>query len=139
MPVGGRVTLNFNEAILAEITDGPTAVRLLTRVGEAGTQEAKRLCPLSPVGASDAGSGVLRSSIGWRLDSHGGHLVAKWGSDVDYALDVILGTRPHIIRSHGDYPLRNRAGQVFGREVHHPGTPAQDFLRPSVPVALRAV
>lgn len=45
---------------------------------------------------------------------------------------VEYGTRPHIIQSHGNYPLRNRkTGQVFGRLVHHPGTQAQPFIRPN--------
>jgi hypothetical protein len=35
---------------------------------------------------------------------------------------IEYGTVPHIIRSHGPYPLRNRkTGQVFGRVVFHPG------------------
>jgi hypothetical protein len=44
-----------------------------------------------------------------------------------------FGTRPHIIRSHGPYPLRNRrTGQVFGPVVHHPGTQPRPFLRPAL-------
>jgi hypothetical protein len=44
-----------------------------------------------------------------------------------------VGTRPHIIRSKGDWPLRNRkTGQVFGKEVNHPGTQAQPHLRPAL-------
>lgn len=39
------------------------------------------------------------------------------------------GTRPHIIRSKGSWPLRNvSSGQVFGPVVHHPGTKANPFL-----------
>ena len=54
---------------------------------------------------------------------------------VDYALPVELGSRPHIIESRGDYPLRNRkTGQVFGKRVRHPGTQAQPFLRPALDV-----
>lgn len=46
---------------------------------------------------------------------------------------VEYGTRPHVIRSHGDYSLRNReTGQRFGKVVHHPGTPAQPYIRPAV-------
>ena len=55
-----------------------------------------------------------------------GSEVAFYWSYVEY------GTRPHIIRSHGDYPLRNReTGEVFGRVVRHPGTQAQPFIRPN--------
>jgi hypothetical protein len=46
---------------------------------------------------------------------------------------VEYGTKPHIIRSGGDYSLRNReTGQSFGKVVHHPGTPAQPYIRPAV-------
>ncbi len=43
-----------------------------------------------------------------------------------------VGTRPHVIESHGDYPLRSRTGQVFGRKVNHPGTQAKPHLRPAL-------
>lgn len=134
MPAGGRVTIN--ETALRELLtgrNGPVA-RMLGHQGENVTQEAKRLCPVSPVGASDHPSGQLRSSIGWKLDTDRGQLVAEVSADTDYALYVEVGTGPHTIRSHGDYPLRNRAGQVFGQEVHHPGTPAQPYLRPALDV-----
>lgn len=42
------------------------------------------------------------------------------------------GSKPHIIESHGPYPLRNRhTGQVFGRVVQHPGTRADPWARRS--------
>lgn len=48
-------------------------------------------------------------------------------------LFVEVGTRPHVIESHGDYPLRNReTGQVFGKRVNHPGTDPQPHLRPAL-------
>jgi hypothetical protein len=48
----------------------------------------------------------------------------------NYPLILELGSRPHVIRSKGDYPLRNaKTGQVFGREVQHPGTQPQPWLR----------
>jgi len=57
-----------------------------------------------------------------------------------YPLDVEFPTRPHTITSHGDYPLRNaKTGQTFGKEVHHPGTKGQPFLRPSLDVLRREV
>lgn len=43
------------------------------------------------------------------------------------------GSGPHTIRSTGPWPLRNReTGQIFGRTVHHPGTPEQPFMRPAL-------
>lgn len=48
-------------------------------------------------------------------------------------LFIEVGTRPHVIESHGNYPLRNAAtGQVFGKKVNHPGTEAQPHLRPAL-------
>lgn len=42
---------------------------------------------------------------------------------------VLKGTKPHVIRSRGTWPLQNKAkGLVFGPIVHHPGTKANDFL-----------
>lgn len=52
------------------------------------------------------------------------------GTNVDYAVMVHDGTRPHVIR-----PVRKQAlkftigGQVvFAKVVHHPGTRARPFL-----------
>jgi hypothetical protein len=134
MPAGGmRVDLN-DTAIrdLLNSTDGPVG-RVLATKAQVVTQEAKRLCPVSPAGSGGHPSGWLRSSIGWDLSRDGEGLHATIGTDVDYAAYVEFGTRPHEIRSHGDYPLRNRrTGQVFGRVVHHPGTQAQPYLRPAL-------
>jgi hypothetical protein len=71
-------------------------------------------------------SGYLRSSVkAMRLPD--GSIVV--GPTAPYAKYVIEGTRPHEIRSHGPWPLRNRAtGQVFGPRVHHPGTAANNFV-----------
>lgn len=38
-----------------------------------------------------------------------------------YPLGLEVGTRPHVIESHGNYPLRSKDGKVFGRRVNHPG------------------
>ena len=55
--------------------------------------------------------------------------------NVPYASYVIRGTKPHIIRSLGPWPLRNRVtGQVFGPIVRHPGQKPNNFLA----VALRS-
>lgn len=43
-----------------------------------------------------------------------------------------VGTKPHVIESHGDYPLRNKAGKVFGKKVNHPGTTEHPHLRPAL-------
>jgi len=71
-------------------------------------------------------SGRLRNSIYAERQSDESIII---GPHVSYALYVERDTRPHIIRSHGPWPLRNRAtGQVFGPVVHHPGTRGQHFI-----------
>lgn len=51
----------------------------------------------------------------------------------DHWAPTEFGSGPHIIRSSGPWSLHNReTGERFGREVHHPGTPAQPFIRPAV-------
>ena len=76
-------------------------------------------------------SGYLRSSIRRFRDLNSGDILI--GPTADYAIYVEEDTRPHLIESHGSWPLRNRAtGQTFGRTVHHPGTRGAHFVRDSV-------
>jgi hypothetical protein len=119
------------ERLLGTVT-GPVG-SVLRRAGEQVQQEAKRLCPVSPAGSGDNPPGHLRSSIALSMGKDAGGLHADIGTDVEYALYVETGTRPHVIESHGDYPLRSKStGQVFGRRVNHPGTTAQPYLRPAL-------
>lgn len=143
MAIGGyagssiyRVTVDRYEVDRIARSDGVR--RDLEYRAQAGTQEAKRLCPVSPDGSGQNPSGHLRSSIGRRTGEDGTSIYVEWGTSVDYWPYVEYSTRPHIIRSHGDYPLRDKHGRVFGQEVHHPGTEAQPFLVPSLDTALRA-
>jgi hypothetical protein len=78
-------------------------------------------------------SGRLRQSVGAQRVSAGEILIGPnlnpVSAHVRYAAYVNDGTRPHVIRSTGPWPLRNRAtGQVFGRVVHHPGTRGVHFI-----------
>lgn len=135
MAVGGSsVSVEVNTAAVRALTRdrfGPLA-RDLARRAERATQEAKRLCPTSPSGSGENPSGFLRSSIGWSISADVLGLYADIGTDTEYALAVEYGTKPHVIESKGDYPLRSADGTVFGRRVNHPGTQAQPFLRPCV-------
>lgn len=131
MPVGG-MRVDVNVAACNAVARGAAVARDLTRRAETVTQEAKRLCPVSPDGSHGQPSGFLRNSISWKLGEDGLGLYADIGTDVWYALFPELGTGPHVIESHGDYPLRNAKGQTFGRKVNHPGTQAQPYLRPSL-------
>lgn len=44
------------------------------------------------------------------------------------------GSPPHDITSHGDYPLRDDKGNVFGKTVHHPGTPEYAWCRKALAI-----
>lgn len=134
MPAGG-MRVDLNSTAIRELLsgpDGPVAKRLI-RDAQTVTKGAKRRCPVSPAGSGDNRSGHLRSSISWDLVRDADGLYADVGTDVDYGLYVEVGTKPHVIRSTGLWPLRNRrTGQVFGLVVHHPGTRAQPYLRPAL-------
>jgi hypothetical protein len=116
----------------------------------------KAACPVSPVqgvyasgGATVSGgarlsgdfplrpSGYLRSSCRSLREEDGSIII---GPTADYGIWVNNGTPPHLIESHGPWPLRNRAtGQVFGRVVHHPGTRPQPFIVESLTAIAGAV
>jgi HK97 gp10 family phage protein len=64
--VGGRI--DWDESALADLLTsaaGPIAI-FGDGLAEKGTQEAKRLAPVSPHGSHGRKSGYLRSQIGWR-------------------------------------------------------------------------
>lgn len=50
----------------------------------------------------------------------------------NYPVGLELGTRPHVIESKGDYPLRDKHGRIFGKTVNHPGTQPYPWLRASL-------
>lgn len=139
MAVGGRLVWNDPEVEhLLHSEDGPVG-RLLGHKGEIVAKGAKRRAPVSPDGSGGRPSGYMRSHIGWRRgkDERGLYVdiesPARTPTGEPYGLFVEVGTKPHVIRSGGDYPLRNRkTGQIFGKVVHHPGTTAQPYLRPAL-------
>lgn len=94
---------------------------------------AVRRAPVSEDGSGLHPPGQLKASIGTTAGRDADGPYRDVGSDLDYSLYVETGTAPHVIRAHGEYPLRNpHTGQVFGREVHHPGTDPQPYLRPAL-------
>jgi HK97 gp10 family phage protein len=114
--------------------------RALLRAGELVLQDAKRRCPTSPRGSVDEHgishpSGHLRSSITGELVGRGGGMAVHVGTTVSYALFVEFGTKPHVIRPkdpNGVLHWRDRNGDHYAKEVHHPGTTAQPFLIPAL-------
>jgi hypothetical protein len=65
---------------------------------------------------------------------------AKVGSEKKYAAYVEFGTPPHIIRVKNKKVLARYTGtsggkegfEIFGKEVHHPGSLAKPYLHPAV-------
>lgn len=119
------------EQRLLESVGGPVGENLRRRANRAADR-AQQLCPVSPEGSNGNLPGHLRDSIEARSGRDGEGVYAEYGTDVEYALPVELGSRPHVIESHGDYPLRSADGRVFGKRVNHPGTKASPFLRPAM-------
>lgn len=98
--------------------------------------------PVSKDGSYGRPPGYARDRIAARPTvSLRGGLAFNVGSDATtpegfpYPVVLDVGSRPHTIESHGDYPLRNpRTGQVFGKRVHHPGTAPTSWCRGSLAV-----
>lgn len=85
--------------------------------------------PVSRDGSYGRPAGYARSRISIRPTLTREGLSWDVGTDATtpdgypYPLGLDRGTRAHTITSSGPWPLRNpRTGQVFGREVRHPGT-----------------
>jgi HK97 gp10 family phage protein len=102
---------------VADLSD--EAVRQLT---QAVARDMRRRAPVD--------TGELEKSIKVRRPRKGiGAIVIG----TDHWAATEYGSAPHIIRAKGPYSLRNKeTGQFFGRVVHHPGTPAQPFIRPAL-------
>lgn len=100
------------------------------RVTEAVAEDAIAGCPID--------SGDLVETIRTRYPGGLRGLVVVGGShgfavNVDYWAAVEYGSEPHLIVSHGSWSLHNdETDEYFGRVVHHPGTPAQPFMRPAL-------
>ena len=76
-------------------------------------------------------TGRLRRSIQSTLKRGKDFVEAFIGPTVSYAVFVERGTKPHIIRPvYARYLRFEVAGRiVFAREVHHPGTRPNPFVR----------
>jgi hypothetical protein len=120
---------------------------LRTMVGPAMEQAAaivaagqRTRIPVSAEGSYGRQPGYARSKIHVEsgIDALGPWWDIGTGDDaltpdgVNYPLILELGSRPHVIESHGDYPLRDRHGRIFGKRVNHPGTQPFPWLRASV-------
>jgi hypothetical protein len=111
------------------------------RAGAQLVVEAQRQAiPVSQDGSHGRPAGYARSRIGVRVGfgPQGRHY--EIGSDATtpdgfpYPAVLDAGSRPHVIESHGDYPLRSKSGQVFGKRVNYPGTQPTYWCRGSLAV-----
>lgn len=95
----------------------------------------KRRIPVSADGSNGRPAGYARDSIHVERGRDIEGPYRDVGSDATtpdgypYPLGLELGTPPHTIESHGDYPLRSKDGRVFGRVVQHPGTQPYPWCR----------
>lgn len=116
----------FDDVAIAAIPKIDAGViAAMDRAAAGAVQTMKFLCPVSPPGPKHR-SGNLRSSIHAFRQPNGDITI---GPTADYAEYVEFDTRPHIIESHGPWPLRTEWGRVLGRIVHHPGTHGQHFIQ----------
>lgn len=103
--------------------------RLLERIAGEIEADARAACPVK--------TGRLARSIDHEVQGVGADAVARIGTNVEYALAVEFGSKPHRI-----YP-KNPGGMLafywekLGQDValpyvNHPGTPEQPFLRPAL-------
>lgn len=118
LPIAG-VRVTINPAGIADLE--AVAARVTRNMAADIRKDARRRVPV------DTGElrGTIRTGIvtplHWRV----------WVGTEHWA-PTEYGSAPHVIRSTGPWPLRNReTGETFGRVVHHPGTPAQPFMRPA--------
>ncbi|RMB85777.1 hypothetical protein CTZ28_12590 [Streptomyces shenzhenensis] len=77
-------------------------------------------------------TGRLRSSIVSRAENRGRSVGYVVGTNVSYAADVEGGTEPHDIFPKNKQALYWPGAAHPVAKVHHPGTPAQPFMRPAI-------
>lgn len=105
--VGQSTYIVFDEAALAQVfdsTQGPVA-KTLQKTAIRVVNAAKRLCPVD--------TGRLRSSITSEIGKDSNGLVARIGTDVEYAPYVEFGTK----RMHAQPFLRPAADDIRGVRI----------------------
>ncbi len=101
--------------------------RYLEKVAIAIEGDAKAGCPVD--------TGHLSASITHEITGDG--KTARIGTNVDYALSVEFGSKPHRIYPKRPGGMLNFYWEKIGQDVtlpfvRHPGTPEQPFLRPAL-------
>lgn len=136
----------WNEAEYAALFGseaGPVAIELARR---ALNVESQAKANASGAPGPNVQSGRLRASIRSTIEKDGAGLVAKVGTNVEYARYVEEGTPPHKITPRREriarYAEQGRRPALFWPgaphpvfSVDHPGTRAKPYLRPALAAA----
>ena len=127
--------VQFNEAAVARLLSDPAGAvgRDLTRRAINVRDQAVRNASGRP--GPNVQTGRLRSSITFDVLVKEGQLVARVGTNVEYALFVEEGTSPHDIRPRRRRALSWPTADHPVRLVHHPGNRPYPFLRPALSAA----
>jgi hypothetical protein len=116
-------------------TEGKPRVQAAARQGKEAMQQT---IPVSDDGSNGRPAGYARASMevveggtgpGYYFDAGA---TARTPDGYPYPAVLEYGSPPHDITSHGDYPLRDKHGNVYGRTVHHPGTPEYAWCRRAI-------
>jgi len=98
----------------------PAIDDLMGQLGGMIQQDAREFAPKK--------TGALAASIRYEVNSG----ILRVGSDLDLALWMEEGTRPHVIRPKNAKALFWPGAEHPYALVNHPGTMAQPFLRPAL-------
>jgi len=77
--------------------------------------------------------GLLRNSMFMKPQTRG-YSFYEVGDGVNYGVDVEYGTSPHVIKPLNKKALKFKSGgkTIFAKQINHPGTSAQPFMRPAL-------
>jgi hypothetical protein len=135
--MASNVRLTFSRTWVQQVTG--IADPKVRRGAEEIAEAQRRAIPVSADGSHGRPAGYAKSRIAVRVAADANGRYYDIGSDATtpdgfpYPVVLDVGSRPHLIESHGDYPLRNaRTGQVFGKVVQHPGTRPTYWCRGSM-------
>jgi len=116
--IGGKGLIKYlNELKVATVRETKTAIRVTAIKIENDYIRGVR---------GNKQSGDLENSIDH--DIAPGGMSATIGSTAEHSIFIEFGTRPHIIKSKGNYSLSDGV-DYFGKTVNHPGTAANPALR----------
>ncbi len=131
MPITVKATFRENRRGIQRAGNSEGAFRALERRGEKAKALALAIYePHRKTGDYGRGLKLVRTRIR-------GKAAVQLVATAAHSAMLEHGTRPHVIESHGNYPLRSADGRVFGRRVQHPGTPALHLLRRALRAAGR--